>query len=216
MFNVKFQRLRSSPPPRPTPCHRLAPRLACWLFTPVLCGSLLTWTRQRPGARAGVRVPPGLGSSHTFDPCVSKAFKTLSGSSKWTHYPHPPPPRLTQAVYVSVTAAYEGEQTESLWCCKSWHQTFKLLMWTTGLGLVSSVSHSPTFFADKETFKYLDQFFFFFLFARKSQFLTGKVLFNTSPKLQHDKSLAVSLLRYESYRTRICFQSLHLCDENTE
>lgn len=54
---------------------------------PGLCGSLLTWTRQRLGAHAGVWVPWELGSSQTVGPCGSKAFKTLSGSSKWTNYP---------------------------------------------------------------------------------------------------------------------------------
>lgn len=75
---------------------------------PGLCGSLLTWTRQRLGAHAGVWVPWELGSSQKVGPCGSKAFKTLSGSSKWTNYPtlrlsdwHKPP-------IFFATAAYKG------------------------------------------------------------------------------------------------------------
>lgn len=68
-------------------------------------------------------------------------------------------------------------------------------MWAIGIGLVLSGSHSPTHLTDKETFKYLT--FFFFFFCQKvtvSDWQLEKCSFNTYPELQHDKSLAVSLL----------------------
>lgn len=84
--------------------------------------------------------------------------------------PHPPPLRLTQAVYISATAAYKGgiDRIALLPQVMSCHQTFVPLMWAIGIGLVLSGSHSPTRLTDKETFKYLDHFFFYFFFLPES------------------------------------------------
>lgn len=73
-----------------------------------------------------------------------------------------------------------------------------LLMWNIGFGLVLSASHSPTHLAGKEPFKYFVKFYLFnYSFLAQSHSFgmqLKKCSFDTSPELQHDKSLAVNLL----------------------
>lgn len=152
---------------------------------PGLCGSLLTWTRQCLGAHAGIWVPQGLGSSHTFGLCGSKAFKTLSGSSKWTNYS-----TLRLSDWHKLSMFLRGQDIKKNRQNHSFATSHVTRPSATDVGhwfCFSFVRKSQSNLSCRQGNLQIP-WLFFFVFCQKV------TVSDMQLELQHDKSLAVSLL----------------------